>query len=73
MTNLRCIPDFSNSKPVVKTFFVFDKVFCGFPEMQIEHPFSSVSKKSLVNIKRPLHPLLESQKTEKQAIINIKT
>jgi len=73
MTNLRLILDFRNPKPVVKTFFVFDKVFCWFPEMQIEHPFSSVSKKPLVNIKRPLRPLLESQNTEKQAIINIKT
>jgi len=73
MKNLRCIPDFSNSKPVIKTFFVFDKVFGGFPEMQIEHPFSSVSKKSLANIKRPLHPLLERQRAEKQTIITIKT
>ena len=73
MKNLRCIPDIHNPKPVVKTFFVSDKVFCGFPEMQIEHPFSSVSIKSLANIKRYLNSLLERQRAEKQTIITIKT
>ena len=68
MKNLRLILDFRNPKPVDKTFFVFDKVFCGFPEMQIEHPFSSMSKKSLVNIKRPLHPHLEIQKLKNKLL-----
>ena len=34
---------------------------------------TSVSTKSLANIKRPLDPLLEIQKSEKQTITNIKT
>jgi hypothetical protein len=73
MINLQLIPDFSNPQPIVKTFFVYDKVFFGFPQMQIAHPFSSVSTKSLANIKSPLYHLLESRKTEKQPITNIKT
>ena len=73
MKNLRLIPDFRNPQYLVKTFFVFDKILYGFPEMQIVQPFSSVSKKSLATIKRPLDQLLESQKAEKQTIINIKT
>jgi len=51
MKNLRLIPDFRNPQYLVKTFFVFDKILYGFPEMQIVQPFSSLSIKSLATIK----------------------
>lgn len=73
MKNLQLTLDFHNPKPIVKTLFVFDKAFFGFPQMQIEYPFSSMSKKYFANIKRPLDHLLESQKTEKQTIKIAKT
>ncbi len=72
MKNLGLIPDFRNPQTIVKTFFVFDKILYGFPEMQIVQPFNSLSKKSLAKIMRTLDHLLESQKSEKQTITKSK-
>jgi len=73
MKNLQLFPGFHNPKPIVNTFFVFDKVFYGFSEMQIVHTFSSVSKKSLANIKSPLDYIIEKQKADNDQITKLKT
>jgi hypothetical protein len=73
MKNLQRTLDFHNPKPIVKTLFVFDKAFFGFPQIQIEHPFSSMSTKSLANIKSPLDYIVEKQKSDNELITKIKT